>query len=193
MKVIVACEYSGTVRDAFIRKGHDAVSVDLEDSDSNFGPHIKGDIRDVDLSQYDLMIAHPPCTFLTVAAQRWHMPSFPKKVEALEFVKYLLNAPVNKIALENPISVISTRIKKPNQIIQPYDFGHPETKKTCLWLKGLRPLRPTKNVYDEMIKLPPNEKHRVLNYWGKNRKDKMKVRSKTYQGIADAMAEQWGM
>ena len=181
MKVIVACEFSGVVRDAFIQQGHDAVSCDLIESEQ-LGPHIQGDIRDVDLSQYDLMIAHPPCTHLAVSGARWFAEKQQEQQEALEFVRYLLNASVEHIALENPISIISTRIRKPTQIIQPWQHGHGETKATCLWLKNLPPLQPS-DVVDG----------RDVRVWyespGPNR---WKNRSRTLPGIAKAMAEQWG-
>lgn len=181
MKVIVACEFSGIVRDAFIRRGHDAVSCDILDSWSE-GPHIKGDIRNVDLSQYDLMIAHPPCTHLAVSGARWFKDKQEEQKEALEFVQFLFQAPVEKKCIENPVSIISTKIRKPDQIIQPWQFGHGETKTTCLWLSNLPQLRPT-NIVDgrehRIHRLPPS-------------KDRGLLRSITYQGIADAMAEQWG-
>lgn len=181
MKVLIACEYSGTVRDAFIKHGHDAISCDLLPTD-NPGPHYQGDVLDIINDGWDLMIAHPPCTHLAVSGARWFKD---KKIEqelALVFVKNLLSAPIEKIALENPISIISSKIKKPNQIIQPWQFGHGETKATCLWLKNLPYLVPT-NIVDgreaRIHKLPPSP-------------DRWKIRSKTFQGIADAMAEQWG-
>ena len=183
MKVLVACEYSGRVRDAFIRGGHEAMSCDLLQTDSP-GPHYQGDVFDLDLSQFDLMIAHPPCTHLAVSGAR-HFPE--KRADgrqhaALEFVRRLLDAPVPMIALENPVSIISTKIRKPDQIVQPWQFGHGETKATCLWLKGLPLLTPTNIVEgrsDRIHKMPPSP-------------DRWKLRSTTYQGIADAMASQWG-
>jgi len=135
MKVMVACEFSGTVRDSFNALGHDAISCDLLPS-NNGGPHIRGDIRDQDLSTYDLLIAFPPCTHLAVSGARWFSQKQKEQQEALDFVQYLLDAPVEKIALENPISIISTRIRKPDQIIQPWQFGHGEQKATCLWMDG---------------------------------------------------------
>ncbi len=180
MKILVACEYSGTVRDAFIRKGHDAWSCDLLPSDTE-GPHFQCDVFDVMYRGWDMMIAHPPCTHLAVSGARWFKDKKEEQEEALTFVRFLLSAPIEKIALENPISIISTRIRKPDQIIQPWQFGHGETKATCLWLKGLNPLKPT-NIVDgreaRIHKLPPSA-------------DRWKIRSKTYQGIADAMADQW--
>ena len=181
MKVLVACEYSGTVRDAFIAAGHDAMSCDLLPTDQ-LGPHYKGDVRDVLGNGWDLMIAHPPCTHLAVSGARWFKDKLTEQAEALDFVRLLLDADIPRIALENPISIISSKIRKPNQIIQPWQFGHGETKATCLWLKNLPKLEPT-NIVDgreaRVHKLPPSP-------------DRWKLRSTTYAGIARAMAEQWG-
>ena len=181
MKVLVACEYSGTVRDAFIAAGHEALSCDLLPTDAP-GPHYQGDVRDVLHDGWDLMIAHPPCTHLAVSGARWFKDKQAEQAEALDFVRLLLDAPIERIALENPISVISSRIRKPDQIIQPWQFGHGETKATCLWLKGLPKLTPT-DIVDgreaRVHKLPPSA-------------DRWKIRSTTYKGIADAMAQQWG-
>lgn len=182
MRVLVACEFSGTVRDAFTRKGHYAMSCDLLPSETD-GFHYQGDIFDVINDDWDLMVAHPPCTHLSVSGARYFKEKIKdgRQQEALDFVQKLLNAPIPKIALENPISVISSKIRKPDQIIQPWQFGHGETKATCLWLKNLPKLTPTNIVEgrnDRIHKLPPT-------------KDRWKIRSKTYQGIADAMAEQW--
>lgn len=191
MKVLVACEYSGKVRDAFIKQGHDAMSCDLLPTDQP-GPHYQGNVLDIINNGFDLMIAHPPCTYLAVSGMHWTARGLrdPKLTEdALKFVSALLNAPIDKIALENPISVISSRIRKPDQIIQPWQFGHDASKKTCLWLKNLPHLVPTdilkKELYSNQTKsgqnkLPPS-------------KDRWKIRSTTYQGIADAMAMQWSI
>jgi site-specific DNA-cytosine methylase len=181
VKVLVACEFSGVVRDAFIARGHDAISCDLLPSESP-GPHIQRDIREIDLSVYDLMIAHPPCTHLAVSGARWFKDKQKEQAEALNFVRYLLEAPVLKIALENPISVISSRIRKPDQIVQPWMFGHGETKATCLWLKNLPKLKPT-NIVN-------GREHRV--HQEPPSPERWKNRSRTLQGIADAMAAQWG-
>ena len=181
MKVLVACEYSGVVRDAFISQGHDAISCDLLPTDVP-GPHYQGDVRDVLSDGFDLMIAHPPCTHLAVSGARWFKYKQKEQAEALEFVQLLLNAPISKIALENPISIISSRIRKPDQIVQPWQFGHGETKATCLWLKNLPLLVPTDIVEGREAKvhrMPPSA-------------DRWKLRSTTYKGIAQAMAEQWG-
>jgi site-specific DNA-cytosine methylase len=180
MKVLIACEFSGTVRDAFIKKGHDAWSCDLLPTDSE-GPHYQCDVLTILDKSWDLMIAHPPCTHLAVSGARWFKDKKTEQAEALDFVKKLLEAPIKKIALENPVSIISSKIRKPDQIIQPWQFGHGETKATCFWLKNLIPLIPT-NIVDgrenKVWKMPPSP-------------DRWKLRSKTYQGIADAMAEQW--
>ena len=181
MKVLVACEYYGTVRDAFIAAGHDAMSCDLLPSDAP-GPHCLGDVRNVLGDGWDLMIAHPPCTHLAVSGARWFHLKQAEQAEALDFVRFLLAAPVPRIALENPVSIISSRIRKPDQIIQPWQFGHGETKATCLWLKDLPLLTPT-DVVDgreqRIWKLPQSP-------------DRWKIRSATYAGIARAMAQQWG-
>lgn len=182
-KVLVACEYSGTVRDAFDVAGFDAMSCDLLDSEKP-GKHYKGDIFDVLYKGWDLLIAHPPCTHLAVSGARHFAAKKASGVqdEALEFVYDLLHAPIKHIALENPISIISTRIRKPDQIIQPWQYGHGETKATCLWLKGLPLLVPT-DVVDgreaRIHKMAPSP-------------DRWKERSRTFPGIAKAMAKQWG-
>jgi site-specific DNA-cytosine methylase len=190
MKVLVACEYSGTVRDAFIEQGHDAISCDLLPSDAP-GPHYQGDVRDILENGFDLMIAHPPCTHLAVSGARWFKDKQQEQAEALDFVRLLLSAPIDKIALENPISIISSRIRKPNQIIQPWQFGHPESKSTCLWLKNLPELVPT-----NILPLPESGRWENQTPSGQNRlgptEDRWKLRSATYKGIAKAMAEQWG-
>lgn len=181
MNVLIACEYSGIVRDAFAARGHYAVSCDILPSESE-GLHLQCDIRDVPQDNWDLWICHPPCTRLSVSGARWFHLYPEEQKEALDFVRFLLDAKVPKIALENPVSVISSRIRKPDQIIQPWMFGHGETKATCLWLKNLPKLTPT-NVVEgreqRIHKMPP----------GPNRG---KERSRTYQGVADAMADQWG-
>jgi site-specific DNA-cytosine methylase len=185
VRVLVACEYSGVVRDAFLARGHDAISCDLLPTDSP-GPHYQGDVLDgtLDLSSFDLMICHPPCTHLAVSGARWFAEKRAdgRQQAALEFVRRLLDAPVPRIALENPVSIISSQVRKPDQVIQPWQFGHGETKATCLWLKGLPLLVPT-DVVDgreaRVHKLPPSE-------------DRWKLRSTTYAGIAAAMADQWG-
>ena len=180
MRVLVACEYSGTVRDAFIARGHDAVSCDLLPTDRP-GPHLQCDVRDILGDGWDLMIAHPPCTHLAVSGARWFKDKRAEQAEALAFVRTLMAAPIPRWCVENPVSVISSRIRKPDQVVQPWQYGHGETKATCLWLNGLPKLTPT-NVVDgraaRVHRLPPSP-------------DRWKIRSTTYQGIADAMAAQW--
>jgi len=189
MRVLVACEFSGTVRDAFIALGCDAFSCDLLPTDK-LGPHIEGDVLSILNDGWDLMIAHPPCTHLAVSGAAWFKNKVKEQAEALEFVRKLMDAPIPRICIENPVSVISSKIRKPDQIIQPYQFGHMEQKKTCLWLKGLPKLIETKNVFEDMMKLPKNKRER-LHYLPPS-PDRWKIRSKTFQGFADAMAEQWG-
>jgi len=188
MNVLVACEFSGIVRDAFASRGHNAVSCDLLPTERP-GKHIQGDVLDaIDNNPFnnnegwDLMVAHPPCTHLAVSGARWFKEKQTEQAEALVFVKELLNAPIEKICLENPIGILSTKIRKPDQIIQPWQFGHGETKATCFWLKDLPCLKPTNIVIGregKVWKEPPIP-------------DRWKNRSRTYQGIADAMAKQWG-
>lgn len=190
MKVLVACEYSGTVRDAFITAGHDAMSCDLLPTDKP-GPHYQGDVRDILGDGWDLMIAHPPCTHLAVSGARWFKDKQKEQAEALDFVRLLLDAPIERIALENPVSIISSRIRKPDQIVQPWQFGHPEAKATCLWLKNLPLLQPT-----DILELPSSGRWNNQTPSGQNKlgpsEDRWKIRSATYSGIALAMAEQWG-
>jgi site-specific DNA-cytosine methylase len=184
MKVAVICEFSGTVRDAFTKLGHDATSFDLLPSEKQ-GKHIQGDMKQFDLDfwkQFDLAICHPPCTHLAVSGARWFKDKQEEQKEALEFVRFLMDLPIERIAIENPISVISSRIRKPDQIIQPWQFGHGETKATCLWLKNLPLLQQTDVVEGREAKI-----HKMAP--GPNR---WKERSRTYQGIAEAMANQWG-
>ena len=183
MRVLVACEYSGRVRDAFRRRGHDAMSCDLLPTEVE-GPHYLGPVEDVLHDGWDLMIAHPPCTHLAVSGSR----HFGQKIAdgsqaaALDFVRLLMAAPIERWCIENPVSLISSRICKPDQIIQPWEFGHGECKATCFWLKNLPRLRPTKHV--------PGREERILamgpspNRW--------KERSRTFEGVADAMGDQWG-
>jgi hypothetical protein len=196
MKVLVACEYSGIVRDAFIKRGHFAMSCDLLPTDVT-GPHYQGDVFDIIEKDWDLMIAHPPCTYLCSSGLHWNgrVPGRQEKTDAaLEFVRRLLDANIHRIALENPIGCISKRIRKPEQIIQPHQFGDDASKATCLWLKNLPNLIPTNNIPPRIV----NGKSRWANQTdsGQNRlgpsDDRWKERSKTYQGIADAMASQWG-
>lgn len=198
MKVLVACEFSGVVRDAFIRSGHDAMSCDLLPTESP-GPHYQGDVYDILDDGWDLMVAHPPCTYLASSGLHWNKRILGREeltYEAMLFVFNLMGEGfvahgIPKIALENPIGRISSAYRKPDQIIQPWQFGHPESKSTCLWIKGLPLLQPT-NV------LHPPESGRWANQTpsGQNKlgpsADRWKLRSVTYQGIAEAMADQWG-
>lgn len=180
-KVLIACEFSGTVRDAFIAEGHDAMSCDLLPTEQP-GPHCQGNVMEVINGKWDLMIAHPPCTYLAVSGARWWKGREQEQLEALQFVHQLLNCSIPLIALENPVGKISSYFRKPNQIIQPWQFGHGETKATCLWLRGLPPLEPTDIVLGREAKIhrePPSP-------------TRWKNRSRTYPGIAKAMAQQWG-
>ena len=181
LNILVACEYSGIVRSAFVALGHNAWSCDLLPTEIP-GQHYQGDVRDLLKEQWDLIIAHPPCTHLAVSGARYFYRKQAEQAEALEFVRLLMNAPIEHIAIENPISVISSRIRKPDQIIQPWQFGHGETKATCLWLFGLQKLQPTNIVSgreQRIWKLPP----------GPNRQ---RDRSVTFPGIAAAFAQQFG-
>lgn len=184
MRVLVACEFSGIVRDAFRERGHDAWSCDLLPSERP-GPHATGDIAEFlkyTAGYWDLMIAHPPCTHLAVSGARWFKGREREQAQALCFVQWLLDAPVPRIALENPVSVISSRIRKPDQIVQPWWFGHGEVKATCLWLKGLPKLEPTQIVEGRQ----PRVHHASPG------PERWKERSRTLPGLAAAMAEQWG-
>jgi site-specific DNA-cytosine methylase len=182
VRVLVACEFSGVVRRAFDAAGHSAWSCDLLPSEDDSPWHRQQDVRELLDMEWDLMIAHPPCTHLAVSGSRWFKDKQAEQAEALAFVQTLMDAPIPRIAIENPISIISSRIRKPDQIIQPWQFGHGETKATCLWLKGLPKLQPTNIVEGRearVHKMPPGP-----NRW--------KERSRTYEGIAQAMAAQWG-
>lgn len=183
MRVLVACEFSGKVRDAFIDAGCNAVSIDLLPSEGRYNnAHLKMDIREMNsINNYDMLIAFPPCTHLAVSGARWFKDKQQEQKDAIEFVEWLWSRPIPKIAIENPIGVLSSKFRKPDQIIQPWQFGHGETKATCLWLKELPKLEPTNIVEGRegrVWKEPPG-------------KDRWKKRSITYQGIADAMASQW--
>lgn len=181
MKVLVACEFSGRVREAFRRRGHDAWSCDLLPSEIP-GNHYQADVHSILDDGWDLMIAHPPCTHLAVSGARWFKDKEEEQSSAIKFVRELMDAPIPKIAIENPISIISSEIRKPNQIVQPWMFGHPETKATCLWLKNLPKLQPTNIVEgreQRVWKMAPSP-------------TRWMERSRTYTGIAEAMAKQWG-
>ena len=184
MRVLVACEFSGVVRDAFSARGHDAWSCDLLPSETE-GNHVCGDVMALLRSgpAFDLMLAFPPCTHLAVSGARWFKDKAAQQPAAVDFFMALVNAPVERIAIENPIGIMSTRFRKPDQIIQPWQFGHGETKATCLWLKNLPPLKSTRIVQGRSPRVhlePPGP-------------ERWKNRSRTYQGIADAMADQWGI
>jgi len=184
MNVAVICEFSGTVREAFAKRGHNAISFDLLPSEQP-GKHIQDDVMTFARSfweHFDLAICHPPCTHLAVSGARWFKEKQTEQEIALEFVKHLMNLPINKIAIENPISIISSRIRKPDQIIQPWMFGHGETKATRLWLKNLPPLVPTDIVDGRIARV-----HHMAPG-----PDRWKERSRTFRGIAEAMAQQWG-
>jgi site-specific DNA-cytosine methylase len=178
--ILIACEFSGIVRSAFAELGHNAWSCDLLPTEIP-GQHYQGDVRDMLSKQWDLMIAHPPCTYLASSGARWWSSKRDEQEQALDFVRLLMSANIRMIAIENPIGIMSTRIRKPDQIIQPWQFGHGETKATCLWLKGLSILQPT-NIVDgreqRIHRMTPS-----VNRW--------KERSRTFTGIAKAMAEQW--
>lgn len=184
MRVLVACEFSGRVREAFRKQGHDAWSCDLLPAEDKSKYHLQGDVFNAINYGFpwDLMVAHPPCTHLAVSGARWFKDKVEEQKEALEFVRKLMDAPIEKIAIENPISIISSKIRKPDQIIQPWMFGHGETKATCLWLKNLPKLTPTNIVdgrFPAVHKMSPGP-------------DRWKDRSRTYLGIAEAMGQQWG-
>lgn len=216
LRVLVACEYSGVVRDAFIAQGHDAISCDLLPTETP-GPHYQGDVLDIINDGFDVMVAFPPCTHLAVSGARWFKDKRQEQELALNFVRILMDADIPHIAIENPISVISSRIRKPDQIIHPHQFGHDASKATCLWLKGLPMLTPTGHVPPRMVcgcgyvvedelgkygcpncagsEAPARPRWENQTDSGQNRlgpsEDRWKLRSATYTGIADAMAVQW--
>ncbi len=221
MRALIACEFSGVVRDAFRKRGHDAWSCDLLPSESGDEYHIEGDVLDALDGGWDLMIAHPPCTHLAVSGSRWFHLKVVEQREALDFVRLLMSSDIPRICVENPVSVISSKIRKPDQIIQPWMFGHGETKTTCLWLKSLPKLEATDCVVPEWAVKADGTVHlskkgkrdnptyfltgrttRVLKgaqleQWERIHRmppgpERWRNRSRTYQGIADAMAEQWG-
>ena len=204
MKVLVACEYSGRVRDAFIRGGHEAMSCDLVPTDAP-GPHYQGDVMDIINEGWDLLIAFPPCTYLTLTGNKWFKPEFAdrfperhqQRKDAVDFFMKIANMPIPKIAIENPIGVMSKIYRKPDQIIQPWQFGFPTTKATCLWLKGLPTLKPT-NIVDKGEVVISKSGNRMSKWYYETSKlplkdgARAKARSVTFQGVADAMADQWG-
>jgi hypothetical protein len=181
-RVLIGCEFSGTVREAFRRRGHDAWSCDLLAAEDGSQFHIQGDVRRILHEGWDLGVFFPPCTHLCVSGARWFPQKLEEQQDALDFIARLMVSPIPRTAIENPIGIISTKLRKPDQIIQPWQFGHGETKATCLWLKNLAPLKPTNTVEGREQRLwrtPPSE-------------TRWMIRSRTYRGIADAMAEQWG-
>lgn len=192
MRVLIACEFSGTVREAFRARGHEAWSADLLPAHDGSPYHYTGDVRHLlDAGRWDLMIAHPPCTHLAVSGARWFAAKQQEQAEALAFVRQLLEAPVPRIALENPISIISSRIRKPDQIVHPWQFGHDASKTTCLWLKNLPALTPTDVLPGGRSARRANQTASGQNKLGPS-PDRWKLRSMTYTGIATAMADQWG-
>lgn len=184
LKVLVACEFSGIVREAFKARGHEAISCDFLPTEIP-GAHYEGDVKDIINQGWDLMICHPPCTHLASSGARWFKEKQYEQAEALDFIRFLLSAPIPKICLENPVGIISSKIRKPDQVIQPHMFGVAETKATCFWLKNLASLRlditkfVNHNIKDTLHRLPPSE-------------DRWKIRSRTFPQIAAAMAENWG-
>jgi hypothetical protein len=181
MRVLIACEYSGRVRDAFRRNGHDAMSCDLLPTESP-GPHYQGPVQDIFNDGWDLMVAHPPCTHLAVSGSRHFHRKQREQAEALDFVRLLMGSSIPRWCIENPVSIISSAIRPPDQIIQPWEFGHGETKATCLWLNNLPKLKATSYAEGREARvhlMPPSP-------------DRWKERSRTYQGVADAMGDQWG-
>ena len=204
MRILVACEFSGTVRDAFIKAGHNAISCDIEPCDKP-GPHIQDDVLNVIKfpNTWDMMIAHPPCTYLTVTGNKWFKPEykdrFPTReqdrTDAIAFFMALMNSNIPKIAIENPIGIMSTTFRKPDQIIQPWQFGHEASKSTCLWLKGL-PLLQHTNVVGKGEFVTYKSGKRTAKWYADaachDAKTRAKIRNTTFQGIADAMAQQWG-
>jgi hypothetical protein len=204
MKVLVACEYSGRVRDAFIKQGHEAMSCDLVPTDAP-GPHYQGNVMDIINDGWDLLIAFPPCTYLTLTGNKWFKPEFAdrfperhqQRKDAVNFFMKIANMPIPKIAIENPIGIMSRIYRKPDQIIQPWQFGFPTTKSTCFWLKGLPILKPT-NIVDKGEVVISKSGNRMSKWYYETSKlplkngARAKARSVTFQGVADAMADQWG-
>jgi hypothetical protein len=201
MDILIACEFSGIVREAFKAKGHNVLSCDLLPTEKE-GEHYQGNVLDILDNGWDMMIAHPPCTYLCVTGNKWFKPEFKERFptreqdrkDAIEFFMALAKAPIPKICIENPIGIMSSLWRKPDQIIQPYQFGHIEAKKTCLWLKGLMPLEPTKKVKPEYVTFKSGK--RMAKWYVDAVKlpkaERSNLRSRTFQGIADAMADQWG-
>ena len=202
MKILIACEFSGTVREAFAAKGHDAWSCDIEPTDIP-GNHYQGDVKEILKKGWDMMIAHPPCTYLTVTGNKWFKPEYKDRFptrqqdrkDAIKFFMMLAEAPIDKIVIENPIGIMSTTYKKPNQIIHPWQFGHEASKSTCLWIKGLPNLEPT-NIVGKGEFVTYKSGKRMTKWYAdaasKPPKERAKIRNTTFTGIAQAMANQWG-
>jgi hypothetical protein len=200
MRILVACEESGVVREALLARGHEAWSCDILPSSHPSRFHIQDDVLRHLSDGWDMIIAFPPCTYLTVTANKWMKPEYrdrfpdrPKHREAaVEFFQSMINAPCERIAVENPIGIMSTRFRKPDQIIQPWQFGHPETKSTCLWLRGLPKLVPT-NIVQPVFEMAGGKRYSPTHFNRKGIKgeERSRLRSRTYQGIAEAMASQW--
>lgn len=201
MKILIACEYSGTVRDAFIKAGHEAMSCDLLPTDVP-GPHYHGSVFDIIDKGWDMMIGHPPCTYLTVTGNKWFKPEFKhrfpdrhkQREDAIAFFKSMFECNIPRICLENPVGILSSVYRKPTQYVQPWQFGDPHSKKTGLWLKNLPELVPTKIVEPQFYIYKDGRKDPIWHVESMRMKplERMKYRSKTFQGIADAMAAQWG-
>lgn len=201
MKILVACEYSGIVRNAFTKKGHDAWSCDILPTEST-GPHIQGDVFEILNDGWDMMIAHPPCTYLAVTGNKWMKPEFKKRfperqqqrIDAIDFFMKLYNAPIDKIVIENPVGIMSTKFRKPNQYVHPYYFGDPHSKKIGLWLKKLNNLEKGDVVKPEMYVYKNGRKDPMwhVKTMGLPKEERTKARSRTFPGIANAMADQWG-
>ena len=197
MRVLVACEFSGVVREAFRKRGHDAWSCDILPSEDGSKYHIQDDVLNHLDEGWDLAVEHPPCTHLCVSGAAWFKNKVNEQKDALDFVRKLLECDIPRIALENPVSIISTKIRKPDQIIQPYMFGDAHRKTTCLWLKNLPKLIPTKQVLPKLVLCKNKDKMELMSKFHYDsfflkKEERSKVRSKTFQGIANAMAEQWG-
>lgn len=202
MKVLIACEFSGVVRNTFRKKGHEAYSCDILDSDDGSKYHIKDDVLNHLDKEWDLLIAHPPCTYLTVTGNKWFKPEFAdrfpgrdkQRVEAVDFFMRFANCKIPRICIENPVGIISTVWRKPDQYVHPYQFGDPHSKKTGLWLKNLPLLKPTKIVEPEFYVYKDGRRDPIWHVETMKlpAHERMKARSKTFQGIANAMADQWG-
>ncbi len=194
MKILIACEFSGIVRKAFQKKGHDAWSCDFLETEIESKKHIRGPVESLLPGNWDMMIAFPPCTYLTTTANKVFLNNpgrWEKRLDAMWFVYKLMNTDINKICIENPKGVISSHIRKPDQYIQPYEHGHPDSKMTGLWLKNLPLLKPTNIIKPEWMTAPSGKRMSKTHWYNGGSAKSAKIRSITYQGIANAMAEQW--